>query len=1226
MLSLQNAELASRARRAKLTTNNSAEVELYKSAMKEVASRDREIAQLEELLGSVYDWLPHFSKYSDTVLKRMIKVASLKHTCRVEVFSGDRNEAPLPQAYLLDDLRRLQCLGECGFSITFDGPHPESEDEDDLPEKSSIAQEASKTAAASSKPGLMGDMAPDSGHSSPMTDLAVPSPAKSTTAIAVRKVAIAEQNAESSSATDKEMIKELMLQCQQLQYKADEWKQKYDALHDSTETKLRRLRAENVALELQLRNLQEMLDMTETSNYRLLSVQNEVAFPPTSEPLSSVVPVSSSSHVSTFANTFRPEESTTPFASTSKTGDFAESTSTSGMSGQWHSTACIQTIRQFLDISPTAGLSLTQPVSKQNNCLSVQGIQIEVTRLMNLVTSNRTSTDGSLWSSASKQVSVIHNSFYSSPQPMSECERYETIDRFDERDDNPQVKLECGLLRNHWKVNVNGMIKPSGLMTIQDTSISTLFFQEYCMQFDSSAEASMRLRKLMSSISLWRNVDNRTAGGNISLFKGMKALTQSERNMLDVFALLLDIAGRGTKNSVEYNSDLEKFVGTKRTSNVTIRRTMRGVGSSASKMPVSAASYMRRYMTSAFWLLIFDDIFSRCFCAMQKYAYAVCLEKTRASPLDLSAGALPSTAPVGDIGKILQRVFDCTIKSKLLVQSHADGALALVDEMVGEMSGESCEVEETANRYEVEGSCVTVSDGSLAYIVQYNKNIYKTSWWTYLPASLFHKLAKSIEALAFKNSSTEFQVYDAMLLTWGTIEMYHYELRSSIIAAYNFINRMCTSVDLTKAYDCVASTNSFSFLCSCLLRGKHAITAPGQGSRLHPFDKDGYSALLAEVLADEIIPMPRSTLLMLINLENSGQLTADKFADVVLAMGHESFSKLHALIDCGGASFEDTTGGIGEVSDMCSASFKTMRLKLRKHMLREGQMLLNQLRTLILATSVLRSTKVSNKEVSIDCGGLVSGSAFKKGAIVNTGPTGIVVASTARAGAGSITATLAAPASVSSANTIDSTVHGHARSSFKLKVQTSNTVTVERTPTATTTTSSVAIPSWARNGSIDEDDEDDEDDDSDEDSGYDDDEELANVAGNAFVEPVLERDQTDGLLEEENGNYEFDSVVDNIHAGSHVVGSMEILLHQAELCFDPSLRAAQGIPATLLDVYFSYHGLRRMLHYLYMSGTQGDECLNMLSHNVTAVNHFRYVLLKKVFTKWSLLDFHHIRK
>jgi len=1206
VLTFQNAELASRARRAKLQANSSEEVELYKSAMKEVAGRDREIAQLEGLLGTVYEWLPHFAKYSDSVLKRVIKISSIQHTNHTDLFAEGENKAPLPQDYLLDDLRRLSCLSDCGFSISFHSPPGEGDDGDNEHPMESVPGEG-----GAAKPGLLGE---DDVSGTKRASPAAPSPKTGPTGAAAVEARTAGED--SGSALDKEVIKELMMQCQSLQHRNGEWKRKYEELHDLTETKMRRLRAETVSLELQIRDLQERLNMTEIPTSRLAGVQAEIAAGGGAAPELGV------------GVSMAPDGSSS-LASPSKTADLLGSASSFGSPGRWDSTSSVQTIRRFLDAEPMAGLSLSQPVSIANNCLSIQGIQAEMTRLMNLVSSNRTSADGSLWSNASKSVSFIQDSFYNPQSSAVEHHFGGGYDHFEDREDNPSVVMECGLLRSHWKANVNGMVKSSGLMMVHDVSISTLFFQEYCMQYDSTAEASRHLQKLMSSISLWRSVDNRVAGRGISTYtsetrQGMKTLTQTERNMLDMFALLLGVAGKGNKNSVEFNTDMEKFTSTKRTTNAAIlanRRPTRGQAgvSSKIKMPFTAASYMRQCVTPAFRQLVFDDIYSRCYCAMQKYMHSSLQGTVRSSPLDLSAGALSSMVPVGELGKILQRVFECTIKSKLLVQSHAEGALALVDEMIGEMP-QTHEEDEGANKYDTEGSCVTASDGNLAYIVQYNKNIYKTNWWTYLPSSLFHKLAKNIESLAFKNATTQFHAYDGMLLTWGTIESYHYELRSGIIAAYNFINRMCTSVDLTKTYDSVASTNTFALLCSCLLRGKHAITAPGQGSVVHVADSNGYSALLSEVLADEVIPVPRSTILMLSNLENNGKLNADTFADVMLSMGQESFSKLHALIDCGGVFFGDS--GSNEVSDICGASIGTMRLKLRKHLLKEGQMLLDQLRTLILAVTTLRSanavssttpttSRPSSKESSMRQDGLSSGSAFKKGALIGAPKKGTTAPPT-----NAKSASLTNSSSTNSTGVVGAVAPGVIRSSFRLKVQTSNTVAA---PESTVSAGKSLLPSWARNAAIDEDDDDDDDDESTC-------SEEVVVSGNAFMEPEFNDEKEDGGDEEEDKEAKGMAATEVISYGPHVVGALEIVLHQAELCFDPVLRATQGIPATFLDVYFSYHGLRRMLHYLYVSGTHGDECLNLLSRNVSAVNHFRYSLLKKVFTKWSLLGFHNLRK
>ena len=179
------------------------------------------------------------------------------------------------------------------------------------------------------------------------------------------------------------------------------------------------------------------------------------------------------------------------------------------------------------------------------------------------------------------------------------------------------------------------------------------------------------------------------------------------------------------------------------------------------------------------------------------------------------------------------------------------------------------------------------------------------------------------------------------------------------------------------------------------------------------------------------------------------------------------------------------------------------------------------------------------------------------------------------------------------------------------------------------TMSDNTVPAWAMPQMQEEDDEEDEDeedeDEDDEDDEYD--EEDGVISSSDEDEDDDEDDQPLGALPLNDVDDELS--IATLHAltqnstfdVNNDVSNFELLLHHAELCFDPTLRSVQGIVPTLYDFYFNYHSLRRILHCLYISGTSGDMCLRQLHLNIRSVNYSRYILLRRVYKGWVTFTF-----
>ena len=567
----------------------------------------------------------------------------------------------------------------------------------------------------------------------------------------------------------------------------------------------------------------------------------------------------------------------------------------------------------------------------------------------------------------------------------------------------------------------------------------------------------------------------------------------------------------------------------------------------------------------------------------------------------ISSPGISFKVNVGELLKILERIFDCRIKiqfSKNDLQQIASTA------------------DENADTIKKDTTIVSTAPApKQVFTVIYNKSIYKAFWWNWLPGSIFEKMYKNLELLAFKNSVATVEIPDTILSTWGAIEQYYYDLRPILIHAYNFINRICGGTSNTIGETNIISSKLFCFMFSSIVRGKSVLSVDsnleiGQIPADVPIptvaqkNLNKADPLIQDIFKDDIISLSPSVWSKLITMESKNQLNADNFVECILAMGNESFNKFHLLID---HQMENSIIG---------SSANTAAIELERILLRDGKLILDYIRTFILGTSKLSTlTPTTSRPTSKDSS-MRTDSSSKNGALRKSMLVG---------------------KNRNSINKGRNTMKDPSRSSFMLSMKVKNNRPSQMVQNVS---GDKSTPSWAtltptqetvEEGDENEDEGEDEDNDEDEDdssSGSESDSNDSNDLDeerNVKINNEYEQNETSytqqSTVRWDDQLQDVDKMQNREDSGSsNSLHGMEIFIHHAELYFDPELRAVQGIAPCLYDLYFTYLALRRLLYSLYISGSSGDMCIAQLEKNHVAINHYRYQLIRKVFIRWSLVE------
>ena len=548
---------------------------------------------------------------------------------------------------------------------------------------------------------------------------------------------------------------------------------------------------------------------------------------------------------------------------------------------------------------------------------------------------------------------------------------------------------------------------------------------------------------------------------------------------------------------------------------------------------------------------------------------------------------------VGEILKILERVFDCRIKIQFSKE---------------DISNENQKNEEGK---QIEGT-VTTTETSIAapapkqiFTVVYNKSVYKAFWWNWLPGSIFEKLYKNLELLAFKNSVSTVEMPDTILSTWGAIEQYYFELKPILIHAYNFICRACGGTTNNSSETNMISSKLFCFMLSSIVRGKSVlpmdtnmqigqepIDAPVLTTQQKNLNKA--DPLIQEIFKDDVITLAPSVWSKLVTMESRNVLNPDSFVECILAMGNESFNKLHLLID---HHIENNTIG---------SSTSVPAMELERILLRDGKLILDYIRTFMLGISKMSSITPTSSRPTSKESSMRNDSSSKNGALRKSMLVG----------------------RASMTNKARNSMKNPSRSSFMLSVQLKQNRPSQMIQNAA---GEKPTPSWAALAPTqetveegEEEEEEEDDDDSDSDSNGSNDSNENDEKDNEFEEEedveVKKNTQAGSSVRWDDQNQYSENALNNIPKSGVAINGMEIFIHHAELYFDPELRAVQGIQPCLYDLYFTYLALRRLLYSLYITGSSGDLCIAQLEKNHVAINHYRYQLIRKVFIRWSLVE------